>query len=181
MLYIFGGLPGTGKSTLAIALAHRCEACYVRIDTVEQVMRDAGLAVVGPAGYVVGYGLALDNLRLGRNVVADSVNPLSVTRQAWVDVAIQAPTPFAEIEIICSDAGEHRHRVESRQSDIPSLKLPSWEEVLQREYQVWSTDPIVIDTAQQTPAQSLSRLLDELAERCIKISGPAHNRKRPTM
>ena len=112
MLYIFGGLPGTGKSTLAAALARRCNAVYIRIDTIEQAMRNSGLVFDGPAGYIVGYGLALDNLRLGRSVVADSVNPLNVTRQAWRDVAAQAQMPFVEIEIICTDLQEHRARVE---------------------------------------------------------------------
>lgn len=90
MLYIFGGLPGTGKSTLSAALACRCDAVYIRIDTIEQAIRGSGLGVDGPAGYMVGYALALENLRLGAAVVADSVNPLHVTRKAWVDVARRA-------------------------------------------------------------------------------------------
>lgn len=35
MLYIFGGLPGTGKSTLASALASELRAPYLRGDVVE--------------------------------------------------------------------------------------------------------------------------------------------------
>ncbi|MFC6648449.1 AAA family ATPase [Paenibacillus rhizoplanae] len=34
-LYIFGGLPGTGKSTLASALASELRAPYLRVDVVE--------------------------------------------------------------------------------------------------------------------------------------------------
>ena len=36
MLIIFGGLPGSGKSTVAQALALRTGACYLRVDTIEQ-------------------------------------------------------------------------------------------------------------------------------------------------
>src|SRR5690348_505108 len=103
MLYIFGGLPGAGKSTLSAVLARRCNACYLRIDTIEQTMRDSGLTVDGPAGYLMGYRLALDNLRLGLSVVADSVNPISITRKSWIHVATQAEAPFVEIEVVCSD------------------------------------------------------------------------------
>jgi predicted kinase len=39
------------------------------------------LPLEGPEGYVVGYQMAPDNLRLGLDVVADSVNPLQVTRR----------------------------------------------------------------------------------------------------
>lgn len=35
-------------------------------------------------GYCVAYALAEENVRLGRSVVADSVNPLNLTRDAWL-------------------------------------------------------------------------------------------------
>ena len=157
-LYIFGGLPGTGKSTLAPALARRCDAFYVRIDTIEQILRNSGLAVDGPAGYEVGYGLALDNLRLGRSFVADSVNPLGITRRAWIAVARKAQACFVEIEIICSDHSEHRARIESRETDIAGLKLPDWKEVLDREYETWTGEHLVVDTAGRTADDSISDL-----------------------
>ena len=34
MLIIFGGLPGTGKTTIARSLARKLSAAYVRIDSV---------------------------------------------------------------------------------------------------------------------------------------------------
>jgi predicted kinase len=39
MLVVFGGLPGTGKTTRARGLAQRLKATYIRIDTVEQALR----------------------------------------------------------------------------------------------------------------------------------------------
>jgi predicted kinase len=164
MLYIFGGLPGTGKTTLATALARRCGACYLRIDTIEQAMRDSGLVVDGPPGYVVGYRLALDNLRLGVSVVADSVNPLTITRQAWVDVALQASSPYVEIEVICSDRAEHHERITARQTDIAGLRLPTWNEVMERHYEEWNTKHILLDTARQSPEQSTASLIAMLGK-----------------
>ncbi|MCE5382318.1 AAA family ATPase, partial [Pectobacterium punjabense] len=38
MLIIFGGLPGTGKSTIARLLATRLNAVWLRIDTIEQLL-----------------------------------------------------------------------------------------------------------------------------------------------
>jgi predicted kinase len=158
MLYIFGGLPGAGKSTLSLQLAREIGALHLRIDTIEQALREAGAWVDGPAGYIVAYRLAADNLRLGLAVVADSVNPLPVTRRAWREVARQVGAPFVEIELICSDKQEHQRRIEARLRDRLEVTGPTWADVVKREYHPWPEEHIVIDTAGQSIAESMARL-----------------------
>jgi predicted kinase len=164
MLIVFGGLPGTGKTTVAKALAQKLDAVYLRVDTIEQGLRSSTVLKtdVGPAGYVVAYRLAEDNLRIGRVVIADSVNSLQVTRDALLSVAEHASTKVAEVEVICSDAVEHRRRVERRQSDIEGLKLPAWQEVIDRAYENWDRPHIVIDTASGTVEETVAELLTRL-------------------
>jgi hypothetical protein len=147
MLYIFGGLPAAGKSTIASRLAGERRAVYLRIDTIENALRSAGLEVLGPEGYCVAYAVAEDNLRAGLSVVADSVNPLNVTREAWREVAKRGLSPFVEIEVVCSDLIEHRIRVETRPTDIPGHTHPTWQEVIGHMYEKWTSSRIVIDTA----------------------------------
>src|SRR6266481_5125874 len=108
MLIVFGGLPGTGKTTIARAFAQDCHATYLRIDTIEQALRSSEMLAgdVGPSGYMIAYALAEVNLRLGRIVVADSVNPLGVTRDAWRQVAKTVSSAIFEIEVVCSDTDE---------------------------------------------------------------------------
>jgi predicted kinase len=135
---------------------------HLRIDTIEQVLTEAGADDVVRAdpglGYRIAYALAGDNLRLGLTVVGDSVNSLAITRQAWRAVAEAAETPYVEVEVVCSDAAEHRRRVETRVADIPGHVPPTWAEVEAREYHAWPGGRIVIDTA----GRSLEACVDAL-------------------
>ena len=149
MLIAFGGLPATGKSALAGALARRIGAVHLRIDTIEQALRNAGLDVSGPEGYLVARDLAADNLRGGRTVIVDAVNPLEITRDYWRETAARLKLELVEIEVACSDQCEHRRRVEARITDIPGLVLPTWRQVLDRYYEPWTTAHVV-DTAGRT-------------------------------
>jgi predicted kinase len=167
VLIVMGGLPGAGKTTLARLLAARIGAVHLRVDTIEQAIVRSGVArhPVGPVGYVVGYALAEEHLRQGLTVIAESVNPLSLTRDAWRATALDAGVPVVEVEVTCSDPAEHRRRVTSRPVDIPDLPLPDWQQVVDREYEPWDRERVVVDTAGQSPQGSLAVLLRGLEPR----------------
>ena len=118
-LYIFSGLPGSGKTTLSQALASRIGAAHLRIDTIEQALRDLCSVEVQGEGYRLAYRVAGDILRSGVGVTADSCNPIELTRREWEQVARDAGVPYVNIEVICSDPGEHRQRVETRRPTVP--------------------------------------------------------------
>lgn len=160
MLIIFGGLPGSGKTTLSSELARRLSAVHLRIDSIEQAIKNssAGPVAMDDSGYRVAYALAEDNLRLGGTVIADSVNPIALTRSDWREVATRSEAKAIEIEVVCSDEAEHRRRVEMRCVDIPGLRPPSWQEVQDREYETWTSADMVIDTATEETDLSVARI-----------------------
>lgn len=86
VLICIGGLPATGKTTIARTVAAELSAAYVRIDSIETAINRAEGQFQHtnnwdlPPGYVVGYDVVADQLRNGLDVVAESVNPL---RMGW--------------------------------------------------------------------------------------------------
>jgi predicted kinase len=111
---------------------------------------------------MVAYALAEANLRLGGIVVADSVNPLAITRDAWRNVAAVAASAIFEIEVVCSDADQHRRRIETRTIDIAGLTPPGWQQVIDRDYEAWDRPHLVLDTANRTPAETLAELYSRI-------------------
>jgi predicted kinase len=157
MLIALSGLPGVGKTTIARALARATGAVHVRIDSIEQALRGAGWDPQAE-GYRVAHAVAEDNLRLGRIVIADCVNPWPLTRAEWRSVADRVGVRALEVEIVCSDPNEHKRRVESRTSDIAGHRLPTWTEVVARDYHAWNDTRILIDSARLDVEQCVAAI-----------------------
>ena len=167
MLIIFGGLPGTGKTTISKEVASRLKAVYLRVDTVEQTLKNLegypDSLIIGSEGYVISYAIAKENLALGLDVIADSVNPIAITRHDWRQVAKEADTDYVEIELICSDKIQHQGRIEKRVADINGHKLPTWKDVLNRDYEPWESISMIIDTSKHTVDESVQKIIELLA------------------
>lgn len=173
---MFGGLPGVGKTTLSQSVARRLGAVYLRVDAVETAMREAGIDLapagsdtsppadrpfLGSAGYAVVQAVAEANLRLGASVVVDAVNPVEAARAGWRALATAAGVPLRVVEAICSDPAEHRRRVEGRSPAPGQGHVPSWQQVVEREYEPWSEPRLTVDTMKE-PERLVPRILEYL-------------------
>lgn len=154
LLVAFAGLPGVGKSTLAVRVGAVLRAPVLPVDPVERALHRYGLAgdVPGTAAYGAVAGLAEVQLGLGLSVVVDAVNPVASARGLWHDLAERAGVPLRVIEVHCGDQAEHRRRVEARLPAEPDPLSPTWEQTLVRraEYEPIIGPRLVVDTAVDT-------------------------------
>jgi hypothetical protein len=58
----------------------------------------------------------------------------------------------------------HAGRVRTRDVDIAGLTLPTWQQILDREYEPWDRGHLVIDTAVQSPAAAVGAILETAAQ-----------------
>jgi len=136
---------------------------FLRLDTLEQPILAAYGPDIGDVGYRAAQAVARDNLLMGRGVVADCVNDLKITRDAWRDTALDVGATPVEIEIRCSDANEHRRRVETRDCGITGFSPPSWEKICAQRPDPWDREHLVVETAGRSVGESFAELLERLA------------------
>ena len=164
-LCVVGGLPAVGKTAVCREILRlRAEAqpqsrppTWLRIDTVEQALRDSGEmlpGMPGGAGYYVAAAVARDVLAAGGEVLIECVNPLPVTRRLWEETASAQGCRFLAVELVCSDTTEHRRRAQQRVSDIKGLEPPDWRAVQHRDYAPWPEADLRLDTARLTALEA---------------------------
>jgi len=159
---ILGGLPASGKTSVAQAFAERNNFLFLRIDTIEQQLKLSGCLNMGAEGYIMAIEIAKDNLNLGNSVIIDSVNPIELTREMYRKLAHIPGTKLIEAQFICSDMEEHKDRVENRESDIADFSLPTWGDVENREYHEWKDCDFTIDTAGKSLQQSVNEFKSKI-------------------
>lgn len=132
MLIAFAGLPGSGKSTLARRLSELIGAVYLHVDSIEQAIKSTvgSFGDIGDAGYRVAYAVGRDNLNAGHSVVADSVNPLRLSRDAWRAIADDADAWRSRLKLLARtvrniDVASNRAQSISRACDCRRGKR-SW-------------------------------------------------------
>lgn len=162
MLVVFGGLPGTGKTSVSRAVADALGATFLRIDAVEAAIQRMGFEVgETPVAYSAAHAVAADQLQAGRTVVVDAVNPARAAREGWADLAREFNVGVRYVEVVCSDAAEHRRRVEARQPDLVGHAVPTWKNVLDLAYEPWDEPRLVLDNLDSIEA-GVARVLAAL-------------------
>ncbi len=164
MLIAIGGLPGTGKSTLAAGLVAATGAVHLAKDVIEASIRRDGITHEQGSWRVANGLLATladHHLGDGHSVVIDAVLGEAVQRHELRAVATKHDAAFVLVECVCSDAAVHRSRIEGRVRGIDGWPELTWAEVeaTRARYLPWDEpDRLVLD-AIDSPESNHSALM----------------------
>jgi predicted kinase len=148
----FTGLPGTGKSTLAEALATETGVPAFAGDWLLGALRPHGVlrGLERPVFLAMYYDLLgtliKRQLMLGQSAIVDClVNDEIADR--WQVLAAEYGARLRLVECVCSDEGEHRRRVEGRSRGIPGWHEVGWDHVerMRSEYPRLGRERLVVD------------------------------------
>jgi predicted kinase len=150
-LIVVSGLPGVGKTAVAIAVAARLNGVHLSVDPVEDAMLRCDLPAgrnVGVAAYEAVRTMAESNLALGSVVVVDAVNDSEAARDTWRTAASNSEASLTFAVLTCSNLDEHRRRLEGRSRRFSRLPEPPWSQVLgrARDYAPWNCEHLNVDT-----------------------------------
>lgn len=152
MLIVLSGLPATGKTAVAAAVARELGAPLLSVDPIDSALADAGVeetGLPGLAAYAVVGAIAEDNLALGLTVVVDAVNAVGDAKTFWIELARRLGARLLAVEAVVSDPELHRRRLHGRDRDL-AIAEPTWEAVTLRaaEWVAWPFAPLVVDAVE---------------------------------
>jgi predicted kinase len=177
MLIVLSGLPATGKTALATAVARELGAVLLSVDPVDSALLSVGVHEGGPPGlaaYAVVGAIAEENLAVGATVVVDAVNAVGEAKTFWIDLSRRTGAPLLAVEAVLSDEALHRERLHGRKRAL-AIAEPTWEAVTGRraEWVAWPFAPLVVDAV-----EPLERNVARIVEAARTIGAGQRGRDR---
>lgn len=128
-LIVMRGYPGTGKSTIARAIAAALHAPLIDRDVIRQKAVDifGNLPAVGRFSYELMFALASEQLSLGLSVVMDTPLTYHTTFEQSKELARKFSIPIVVVHCQCSPEVQKR-RLEGRKGTVSQFQITSWEE-----------------------------------------------------
>jgi len=144
------GYPGTGKSTIARAIAAALHAPLIDRDIIRQTAVDifGNLPDVGRFSYELMFALTREQLRLGLSVVIDTPLTYHITYEQAKEMACIFSTPLLVVHCQCPPEVQKR-RLEGRKGEVSKFQITSWEEWLRWKprYEEFEDRGCIIDTS----------------------------------
>lgn len=158
---VMRGYPGTGKSTIARAIATALPAPLIDRDIIRQMAVDifGDLPGVGHFSYELMFALAREQLRLGLSVVVDTPLTYHTTYKQAKELARAFHIPMLVVHCVCPPEVQKR-RLEGRKGNVSEFQITSWEEWEQWKprFEDFDDEGCVIDTSNPLD-DSLARVM----------------------
>jgi predicted kinase len=122
VLIVFGGVPGSGKSTVAERVGVELDIPVFAIDWLLGALTPFGMRhrhdLMAIGGELL-TTLAYRELSAGRSAILDTTSEDPAGRARWASLASAAGAGFIPVICTCTDEALHRERVERRVRGIP--------------------------------------------------------------
>ena len=163
---VMRGYPGTGKSTIARAIATALHAPLIDRDIIRQKAVDilGDVPGVGRFSYELMFALTREQLRLELSVVVDTPLTYRTTYEQSKELARAFHTPMLVVHCQCSPEVQKR-RLEGRKGKVSEFQITSWEE-WQRwksRFEEFDDDGCIIDTSNPLD-DSLAKVMHSIHE-----------------
>ncbi|QBD82177.1 ATP-binding protein [Ktedonosporobacter rubrisoli] len=160
------GYPGTGKSTIARAIARALQAPLIDRDIIRQTGVDifGDLPDIGRFSYELMFALVREQLSLGLSVVVDTPLTYYRTYEQSRRLAQSFRTPLQVVHCQCPPEVQKR-RLEGRKGQVSQFQITSWEEWKQwrPRFEEFEDGGCIIDTSRPLD-DSLAKVMRTLYE-----------------
>ena len=160
------GYPGTGKSTIARAIAAALHAPLIDRDILRQKAVDifGDVPHVGRFSYELMFALAEEQLSLGLSVVMDTPLTYRTTYEQAKELARISHAPMLVVHCQCPPEVQKR-RLEGRVGKVSEFQITSWEEWMQWKprFEDFDDEGCIIDTSNPLD-DSLAKVMHTLHE-----------------
>lgn len=160
------GYPGTGKSTIARAIATALHAPLIDRDIIRQKAVDifGDVHGIGRFSYELMFALTEEQLSLGLDVVVDTPLTYRETYEKSLALADKFSIPMLVVHCKCPPEVQKR-RLEGRKGNVSEFQITSWEEWLRWKprFEEFDDHGCLIDTSNPLD-DSLAKVMHTIVE-----------------
>jgi predicted kinase len=167
LLIVFGGVPGSGKSTVAEQVGAVLDIPVFALDWLLGALTPFGMRHrpdLMDVGNELLTTLAYRELAAGRSAILDTTSENPAARARWRSLTAAAAATFLPVVCLCTDETLHRHRVEQRTRGIPGwADAGDWPNARARlaAFPPWP-EAVLVDTARSLD-ECVAAILDRVA------------------